>query len=262
MAEERLRLGDFLVSRKIITDKQLNMALEHQKRWGGKLGEALIFLRITSEDKLLAALKYHLEIPIISLDETEIAPQVIKLVPKEMAEKYKAMPIRITVSFGKKILLVAMFDPLDIKAIEELQFVTGYKVQPVLSRERSLLNALRHYYNVETGYIDPKMETPSSESSDESLHDDGDVMTIIRGGQELKISSSGEVIYDNGEEIRPDGVDKDYSVELQARDMPVDDEELPPKKSKGDSRLLRALVKILIEKEYITVEDLKDKLKD
>lgn len=272
MAEERLRLGDFLVSRKIITEKQLNMALEHQKRWGGRLGEALIFLRIISEDKLLAALKYHLEIPIIDLDETEITQQVIKLVPKAMAEKYKAVPVRVTVSFGKKILLIAMSDPLDIKAIEELQFVTGYKVQPVLSKEHSLLGALKSYYRLETGYIAPSTDARSADDDGGGAEGEGDVMTIIRGGQELKIDSSGEVIYDEGEEIRPNPTDEDLGAEPplmvpeavapEAVDMSIDYEESTPEKSKGDKKLLRALVKILIEKEYITVEDLKEKLKD
>jgi hypothetical protein len=87
-------------------------------------------------------------------------------------------------------------------------------------------------------------------------------MTIIRGGQELKVSSSGEVIYDNGEEIKPDAVDEGFSVESPQADMSLIDEESPSEKSKGDKKLLRALVKILIEKEYITVEDLKEKLKD
>jgi type IV pilus assembly protein PilB len=257
MAEIKMRLGDFLVSRKIITEEQLNRALQHQKQWGGRLGEALTFLRIVSEDKLLAALKYHLEIPIMDLQEVSISPDVIKLISREMAAKYKAVPVRIAVSFGKKTLLVAMSDPLDIKAIEEIQFVSGYRVQPVLSKERSIMNALNQYYDLDTGYIDPKeSRRPSSE---EGAGDGGgdDVMTIIRGGDELKITSTGEVVYDDGEDIEPVEVGGVGFDEPRETDPP---EEM--KKSKGDNKLLRALIKVLIEKEYITIEDLKDKLEE
>jgi len=257
MAVERMRLGDFLVSKKIITSDQLKSALLHQQQWEGRLGEALIFLRILSEDKLLAALKYHLEIPIIDIEDSDISPQVIKLISKKMAEKYKAVPIRITLSFGKKTLLVAMSDPLDISAIEELQFTSGYKIQPVLSKERSIKNALGKYYNLDVGYINPmarKSEIVSTNDND----DDTDTMTIIRGGDELKISSSGDVIYDEGERIMPADVDDGSDVPL--RDMSTENEKA--KGSKKDNKLLRALVKILIEKEYITIEDIKEKLED
>lgn len=265
MAEEKMRFGDFLVSRKIITTDQLNRALLHQQQWEGRLGEALIFLRIMSEDKLLAALKYHLEIPIIDIEELDIAPKVIKLIPKKMAEKYKAVPIRLTLSFGKKTLLIAMSDPLDISAIEELQFAAGYKIQPVLSKERSIKSALGKYYNVEMGYISTNTKAEKTEIvSNKGNDDDADVMTIIRGGDELKISSSGEVLYDNGETIMPGNINDDSEAnddyEALARDMAPEDENI--REIKKENKLLRALVKILIEKEYITIEEIKEKLED
>ncbi|MBN1572728.1 MAG: hypothetical protein JW984_05960 [Deltaproteobacteria bacterium] len=257
MAEAKMRLGDFLVSRKIITESQLSRALQHQKQWGGRLGEALTYLRIVSEDKLLAALKYHLEIPIMDLQEINIPSDVIKLIPKEMAGKFKAVPVRIAVSFGKKTLLVAMSDPLDIKAIEEIQFASGYRIQPVLSKEHSIMNALSHYYNFDTGYIDPRdsRRLSSGDGKDENYSDD--VMTIIRGGDELKITSTGEVIYDDGEEIKPAKVGGDGKDE-----PPNDTSPKEAKRSKGDNKLLRALIKILIEKEYITIDDLREKLEE
>jgi MshEN domain len=259
MAEEKMRLGEFLVSRKIITTDQLNRALLHQQQWEGRLGEALVFLRILSEDKLLAALKYHLEIPIIDIDELKISSQIIKLIPKKMAEKYKAVPIRITLSFGKKTLLTAMSDPLDLSAIEELQFAAGYKIQPVLSRERSIKSALGQYYNVEMGYIDTKTKVEKTEIVSTNGNDDNaDIMTIIRGGDELTISSSGEVLYDDGERIMPTNISDDS--EIPARDIVPEDENM--REIKKENKLLRALVKVLIEKEYITIEDIREKLED
>jgi len=255
MTEEKMRLGDFLVHREIITTDQLNRALLHQQQWGGRLGEALIFLRVITEDKLLAVLKYHLEIPIIDLEELDISPQIIKLIPKKMAEKFKAVPIRIALSFGKKTLLTAMSDPMDISAIEELQFAAGYKIQPVLAKERSIKSALGQYYNVEVGYVNAKTEKTEIVSKKDN-DDEADVMTIIRGGDELKISSSGEVLYDNGETVMPDNISDDSDI--PTRDMTPEDENI--REIKKENKLLRALVKILIEKEYITIEDIKEKL--
>ncbi|GEM_PF-659223 len=256
MAETKMRLGDFLVSRKIITEGQLSRALQYQKQWGGRLGEALIFLRIVSEDKLLAALKYHLEIPIMDLQEIDIPADVIRLISREMAGKYKAVPVKITVSFGKKTLLVAMSDPLDIKAVEEMQFVSGHKIQPVLSKEHSIMNALSDYYKLDTGYIDPKgSRSPvGGKGTDENSNEE--VMTIIRGGDELKITSTGEVIYDNAEQIRP------AETGGKNEEPPKDTSAKEAKKSKGDNKLLRALIKILIEKEYITIDDIREKLEE
>ena len=180
MARPKIRLGEFLVSRNLISRQDLTKALEHQKINGGKLGRILVMLNLITEDKLLSALKYHLEIPILELEEIVIDPGTLKRVPKKLAEKYSLLPVKITTSFGKRTLLVVMSNPMDIEAINEVEFATGIFVQPVLAKERDLLRALNKYYGIETGYT-------YSDIDKESVPGDKDDMTIITGGKQFTV---------------------------------------------------------------------------
>ena len=103
--QTKMRLGEFLVSKNIITRDDLSRALRYQENWGGKLGEALISLRIISEDKLLAALKYHLNLPVINLENASVPPEVLRLVPKETVKKFKAVPVKVGDFGGKTVPL-------------------------------------------------------------------------------------------------------------------------------------------------------------
>jgi len=154
--QTKMRLGEFLVSKEIITRDELSRALRYQENWGGRLGEALISLRVISEDKLLAALKYHLGLPVINLESISVPPEVLRLVPKETVKKFKAVPIKVGDVGGKRSLFVAMANPLDLTAIEEIQFAAGMRVQPVLSREKGLIYGMRQLYGIEVEYYAPK----------------------------------------------------------------------------------------------------------
>jgi hypothetical protein len=175
-----MRLGEFLVSRNLISREDLTRALEYQKKSGGKLGRILVMNNFITEDKLLSALKYHLEIPILDLEEIDIGPEVLKRVPKKIAEKYSLLPVKITTSFGKRTLLVVMSNPMDIEAINEVEFAAGVFVQPVIAKERDLMRALNKYYGIETGYR-------FTEQKRESVTSDKDDMTIIMGGKQFTI---------------------------------------------------------------------------
>jgi hypothetical protein len=175
-----MRLGEFLVSRKLISRENLNRALEHQKKHGGRLGRIMVMLNLMTEDKLLSALKYHLEIPILELEDIAIGPEILKRVPKKLAEKYSLLPVKVTTSFGKRTLLVVMADPMDIEAINEVEFAAGIFVQPVLARERDLLRALNKYYGIETGFV-------ATDFSRDSTSEDKDDMTIIMGGKQFTV---------------------------------------------------------------------------
>lgn len=180
MARPKMRLGEFLVNRNLISRQDLTRALEHQKKSGKRLGQVLVMLNLITEDKLLAALKYHLEIPILELEEIVITPEVLRRVPKKLAEKHTLLPVKITTSFGKRTLLVVMSNPMDIEAINEVEFAAGIFVQPVLAKERDLLRALNRYYGIETGYTYTDFDR-----EDESENEDD--MTIISGGKQFTV---------------------------------------------------------------------------
>jgi hypothetical protein len=180
MARPKMRLGEFLVSRNLISKQDLNRALEYQKEGGGKLGQVLVALNLITEDKLLAALKYHLEIPILDLEEIIVDSEVLKRVPKKLAEKHTLLPVKITTSFGKRTLLVVMSNPMDIEAINEVEFAAGVFVQPVLAKERDLLRALNKYYGIDTGFTYSYLDT-------EDTSENEDDMTIITGGRQFTV---------------------------------------------------------------------------
>jgi hypothetical protein len=144
--KEKMRLGDLLLEKKIVTENDIQMALEHLKVHGGKLGQALVALEIITEDKLLAALRHHLNIPSVDLKDKEVPEEIIKMLPGDVAKKYIALPVKRDDSSGKRRLFVAMSDPIDLAAIEEMQFVTGMRIVPVLCKESEILPAVERYY--------------------------------------------------------------------------------------------------------------------
>jgi type IV pilus assembly protein PilB len=235
--QTKMRLGEFLVTKGIITRDNLSRALKYQENWGGKLGEALINLKIISEDKLLAALKYHLNLPVINLESISVPPEVLRLVPKETAKKFKAVPVKVGEVAGKKTLFVAMANPLDLTAIEEIQFASGHRVQPVLSREKGLLFALRQLYGIDVEYFEPKEAQPVPKGAE-------DGMTIIRAGEEVKITDA------PARRPAPDTPPTPVLSE-QAADVGT-----------MERKILQALIKLLIEKGIITLEELKEKMKE
>ncbi len=89
----------------------------------------------------------------INLESISVPPEVLRLVPKETAKKFKAVPVKVGEVGGKKTLFVAMANPLDLTAIEEIQFASGLRVQPVLSREKGLIFALRQLYEIDVEYL-------------------------------------------------------------------------------------------------------------
>jgi type IV pilus assembly protein PilB len=135
-------LGDLLKREKLLTDEQLRNALDFQKKNSVPMGSALTALGFISESEMAQALSRQLGYPYVDLDQFEVYPDVIKLVPREIAQKYMIMPIHRIRSF----LTLAMVDPTDLAALEDVKFRTGLSIQPVITSESSIKNALNKYY--------------------------------------------------------------------------------------------------------------------
>ncbi|MCM2357553.1 MAG: general secretion pathway protein GspE [Geobacteraceae bacterium] len=146
------RIGELLVNDGLLTRKQLEEALKCQVIFGGRLGTNLVEMGIIEELDLLRILGKQLEMPYVSPEQLAcVPPEVIKLIPREIAEEYKIIPL----SLEKKRLTVAMWDPSDLSAIDAVSFITGYIIIPVVCSELRLLLALEQYYGVkrEVRYI-------------------------------------------------------------------------------------------------------------
>src|SRR3954465_15993852 len=137
-----VRIGDLLLKEKRITPAQLQEALSYQKTNGGKLGYNLVKLGIVKDDEITALLSKQYGVPSINLTQFEIDPGIIKLIPSETAHKYQIIPL----SRSGATLTIAMTDPTNVFAMDDIKFMTGYNVEPVVASETAVLEAITRYY--------------------------------------------------------------------------------------------------------------------
>jgi type IV pilus assembly protein PilB len=130
-----VRIGELLLKEKRITPEQLQEALNYQRQNGGKLGYNLIKLGYVKDEEITALLSKQYGVPSIALTQFEIDPAVVKLVPAETAQKYQIVPL----SRSGATLTIAMTDPTNVFAMDDLKFMTGYNVEPVVA-------AIQKYY--------------------------------------------------------------------------------------------------------------------
>ena len=137
-----VRIGDLLIKSSLIDQNQLKEALAVQKETGSKLGETLIQLGFVSEEDMTECLSQQFGVPSINLAHFEIDPGVIKLVPADVARKYSIIPV---LKAGATIT-IAMSDPTNVFAMDDVKFMTGYNVEPVVASALAIRNALDNYY--------------------------------------------------------------------------------------------------------------------
>ena len=137
------RLGDLLVAGGVITPQQLEEALTYQRSKGGRLGICLIRLGYLTEDVLHSVLTRQFGVALMDLSESAIDPEVVKLLPRELAVRYQVVPVR----RSGNVLSVALNDPNDVVLLDELRFRTGCKIiEPLLARESQIREAIDKYY--------------------------------------------------------------------------------------------------------------------
>ena len=137
-----VRIGELLLKEKRITPEQLQEALNYQRQNGGKLGFNLIKLGYVKDEEITALLSKQYGVPSIALGQFEIDPGVIKLVPAETAQKYQIVPL----SRSGATLTIAMTDPTNVFAMDDIKFMTGYNVEPVVASETAVIEAIQTYY--------------------------------------------------------------------------------------------------------------------
>jgi type IV pilus assembly protein PilB len=137
-----VRIGELLLKERRITPEQLQDALVHQKAHGGKLGSALVKLGFVKGEDITALLSRQYGVPSINLAQFEIDASVIKLIPVETAQKYQVIPLSRTGA----TLTIAMTDPTNVFAMDDIKFMTGYNVEPVVASESAVQDAIQKYY--------------------------------------------------------------------------------------------------------------------
>ncbi len=158
-----MKLGTLLVKENLITEDQLEKALKEQEQHGGRLGSNLIKLGYVAEKDLIGVLSKQHNVPGIDLNTVDIDKSVLGLIPSTIATKYELVPISRT----GKMLTVAMVNPDDIFALEDIKFSTGFEVQPVIASEMAIRAALEKYYEGQD--LLEKVEKELEESLDEEI---------------------------------------------------------------------------------------------
>ncbi|HLV02352.1 MAG TPA: type IV-A pilus assembly ATPase PilB, partial [Acidobacteriota bacterium] len=140
-----VRLGDLLIKQGLLTTDQLQEGLRYQRHHGGRLGSILIQLGHVSDDSIATVLSQQYDLPSVNLTEASIDSDVIRLIPIETAIRYQVLPLK---RVGTT-LTIAIADPTNVLALDEIKFMTGYQVEPVVAAEGAIRKAIEEYYGTE-----------------------------------------------------------------------------------------------------------------
>jgi type IV pilus assembly protein PilB len=172
----RTRIGELLMAQGRIDSLQLESALAHQRQWGGRIGNAIVRLGFLPEAAVLEAVGQQLGVPFVEIGDRHIPPQVLSLVPEKLMRARRALPLA-RLSDGKRgPLVVALPDPADLAAIDEIAFATGMQVKPVLAAEPDLERALSRVLDGVT----PRPQGVAERRDAVELPSDTNPLTILR----------------------------------------------------------------------------------
>ena len=153
------RLGELLLREQLITPLELQKAIEQQRSAGGRLGYQLTKMGFIEENELTAFLSKQYGVPSIDLGEFDIELDIIKLIPKEVVLKHQIIPVNRTGA----TLIVAMADPSNIFAIDDIKFLTGYNVEVVVASEQAIEGAVEKYYTSNVTFDDVMLDFDDDE---------------------------------------------------------------------------------------------------
>ena len=201
----KLRLGDILREMKVVSDEQIEQAAASQKETGKRLGEALLDLGFVDELDLVKALGRNLGVPYIDLTATPVDPEVADVLPERLARRYGAVPVKF---LDDQILLVAMVDPSNVFAIDDLRIMTGYEVQPAIASAKEVFSTIARLN---------REETVDSEVTDSHMlepEEDSDIRETVNQAPVIKLVNSvlAQAVEDGASDIH---------FEPQAKEMMV-----------------------------------------
>src|SRR2546428_11146283 len=161
-----VKLGEMLIKAGLLTPQKLQEALEYQKTNGGKLGLNLVKLGLVKEEDITRVLSQQYGVPAINLIKVEVDDAVVKLIPSEVAQKYLIMPVSRTGA----TLTIAMVDPTNVFAMDDIKFMTGYNVEPVVASEVAIKEAIDRYYgSIHALELKKVMDEMAQEETDQNL---------------------------------------------------------------------------------------------
>ncbi len=160
-----MKLGEILLEQGLISEDMLAQALDEQQKDGKRIGSTLMKLGFVKEEELLRALSKHFGIESVDLREYELDESLLKLIPSDIAGKYLVVPVN---RFGHTITL-AMINPGDVAAVEDIQFATGFEVVPVVASEDAILEIVREHYDVKKLLSDVMYEIEMADAGEANV---------------------------------------------------------------------------------------------
>ena len=191
------KLGEILVRENLLTPQQLREALEFQREHGGRLGFNLVKMGLVSDDMITAVLSRQYGVPSVNLELFDIEDSVIRLIPREVADKYSVLPL----SRVGATLTLAMVDPTNVFAMDDIKFMTGLNIEPVVVSEASVQEAISRYYS-QSREIELAREFEESASGNgNGQHDSLPGSTMTLDQLDFDADAEGVEVIDEDEEI-------------------------------------------------------------
>jgi type IV pilus assembly protein PilB len=183
-----LKLGELLVNSNLITQEQLQEAMRKQQTEGGRLGTHLVKLGFIDEDSVAKALSKQYGIPAVNLGKIEIEPSVINLIPVDVCQKYMIVPIH----RSGATLTIAMVDPTNVYSMDDIKFMTGLNVEPVVGSEGQIKEAIEKYYGATSDDKISQVMEELGEVDDSNIEitqeeDDIDVSELAKSSEDAPV---------------------------------------------------------------------------
>jgi hypothetical protein len=247
------RLGEILVQEGLIDAPDLEVALAERERFGNRLARTLVSLGLVDEPELVRVLSRRLGVPAARLEGKRIDPEVLALVPRELAERHGCLPLFTKREGGVEVLYLGMEEPGDLEAIDEVSFRAGLKVRPVTLPPSQLWASLERSYEVEAG--SPASGAPLAETPVDS----GDTAPLLNGA--LLQGPPGPAAAPPAPEAPPadllsEGLGEGSEAERAPRPGPDGKPRDVPTRT-----ILRAVTQLLLEKQVLRREELLERVR-
>ncbi|MEW5851122.1 MAG: hypothetical protein AB2A00_20210 [Myxococcota bacterium] len=179
----RMKLGEMMVRAGLVDELQLNAALAHQRKWGGKLGSVLVELGFVDEDLVWKGLSKQTGLQRIDLPNTPISPHLVARVPLDLVEKHQLFPV--AYKDETKNLLVATSDPTNVAGIDEMSFRTGWRISCGLAPEVEVQWAIRRYYRGDPSPCPPLRTRRTVDVPQQQDEDEGEMKITDMSGKTI-----------------------------------------------------------------------------
>lgn len=212
--KERKRLGEILIEARKITESELQKALAEQKKYGEKLGKIIVKMGLLSENEIVQTISKQLNIPIARLDKMDIPREIIRLMPEDVCKTYMVLPVERRFN----VLKLAMVDPLDINAVDEVSKIVRLEIEPCITTEGEMKRALDKYFGTRSIMHETLEMIKGFEEREEIEEEETKVaLEVFEDEPVIKLVNSiiSQAIQDNASDIHIEPLEKEMRIRMR-----------------------------------------------